>query len=83
MINRFALSFLCTELDRNEMYEVILGYIYYWWHQPFRGCLSNTRDTYPIASSITLRLGFYVASTTLSVHNNCFYFCGTFLGCGI
>ena len=27
MINRFALSFLCIELDRNEIYEVMLVYI--------------------------------------------------------
>ena len=27
MINRFALSFLCIELDRNEIYEVMLLYI--------------------------------------------------------
>ena len=27
IINRFALSFLCTELDRDEMYEVLLFYI--------------------------------------------------------
>ena len=27
MINRFALSFLCIELDRNEIYEVMLLHI--------------------------------------------------------
>ena len=27
MINRFALSFVCIELDRNEIYEVMLVYI--------------------------------------------------------
>ena len=27
MINRFALSFVCIELDRNEIYEVMFVYI--------------------------------------------------------
>ena len=48
MINRFALSFLCIELDRNEIYEVMLVYILLrgytgqvditLWHDHLRAC---------------------------------------------
>ena len=38
MINRFALSFLCIELDRNEICEVMLLYILLAWQ-----CLGEER----------------------------------------
>ena len=59
MINRFALSFLCIELDRNEIYEVMLVYILLLSPSASCGCGAASQNAHHITT------GFAFATCTV------------------